>query len=305
MGMRFLAIRLEWIGTLSLQPGAILTMLITAARWALSLGLYGGILLGLSFAVREKVFMPAAVFCMALLGLGFAYGVSCGLDSWEKVPPEKEPAQLLGGPGLILANSRLPSGGGRISDATLTGAYSAGSSGTSLVLLRGPSEPGRARVVAIPGKPIAYQAEFTGRDPASVSLPPVLFGDESPWFLKSLVIDLRLNAENLRMLFNEGFLPFVLYTGALVFLLCSLSFVLKFSAWPLVSLSLGCLAFRGILALETLFNSPEMQDIFNAFLQNRLPVQLAVPLIFCGVGFLAYLYSFLVYLAKRQGEHAA
>ena len=281
-GMRLLAIRLEWIRVLSGRPESLLTDLITAARWALSLGLYGGILLALSYATRGKISMLPTVLCIIVLAIGFVCGVGKALENWEHVPPAAIPVRQLGSPGLILGNSERPSS-------------------TALVLLKGPGEPGGERVVAIPGRPLQYQAEFSGRDPSLASLPQTPFGDVSPWFLKSLAIDLRLNAEFLQRLLNEGLLPFLIYTGALILLLCSLSFILKFSAWPLANLFLGCLAFRGILALETLFNSPEMQDVFGSFLQNRLPVSLATPMLFCGVAFLAYLYSFLVYLAKRQG----
>jgi len=157
--------------------------------------------------------------------------------------------------------------------------------------------------VATPGKPLLYQAEFAGKDLAAVSLPPAPFSDETPWFLKSLAIDLRLNAEILRQHFNQGQTAFLIYTGSLIFFLCSLMFILKLSAWPLANLFLGCLAFRGVLALEVFFNTPEMQDVFDSFLQDRLPLSMAVPLIFCGVGVLFYLYSFLVSLAQRQDFH--
>ena len=95
---------------------------------------------------------------------------------------------------------------------------------------------------------------------------------------------------------------FLIYAGALILLLGSLGCVLNMSAWPLANLFLGCLAFRGILALEILLNSPEMQELFESFLENRLPLSLTVPLIFCAAGVLVYLYSILVYLAKRRGD---
>jgi hypothetical protein len=47
-----------------------------------------------------------------------------------------------------------------------------------------------------------------------------------------------------------------------------------------------------------------MQETFDSFLQNRLPLPMVVPLIFCAVGLLAYLYSFLVFLARRQSYAA-
>ena len=285
-GLRFLAIRLDWVRALSRPQPSVLSGLVSAARWALSFALYGGVLLGLSYAVRRKVFMPASVLCVLALSLCLLWCLSAGLDSWKDLPSQGGPDKVLGGPGLILASSGRPSA-------------------TSIVLLKGLAEPDGARVVAVPGKPVYYQGEYAGRNQALASLPPVPFGDDSPWFLKSIAIDIRLNAETLQRLFNEGAAPFLVYAGALVFLLSSLVFILKFSVWPLANLFLGCLALRGILALEVFFNSDEMRDAFGSFLQGRLPLSLAVPLIFAGAGLLVHLYSFLIYLTKRQSSHAA
>ena len=281
---RFLALRVEWIRMLSQEREAVLLELIAAARWALSLGLYGGILLGVSYAVRKEVFAPLAILCVASLTLVFTYGIGQAIEGWENVPPERTSTRPLGSPGLILANTVR-------------------STATVIVLLQGPTPPDGSRVVATPGRPLLYQAEFAGRDLATVSLPPAPFRDDSPWFLKSLIIDLRLNSEILRQRFNGGLLPFLIYTGSLVFFLCSLMFILKLSAWPLANLFLGCLAFRGVLALEVFFNTPDMREVFDSFLQNHLPVSLVVPLIFCGAGLLIYLYSFLVFLAKGKNDY--
>lgn len=285
-GLRFLVLRIEWVRALSQEREAVLIEIMTAARWALSLAVYGGVLLGLSYAVRRDVFTPMAILCVAVLTIGFTFGIGQLIESWENVPPAKALAQPLGKPGLILSNNVRPAG-------------------TVLVLLEGPAKPGGSRVVATPDKPLLYQAEFAGKDLSLLSLPPAPFSDNCPWFLKSLAIDLRLNAENIRQTVNAGLLPFLMYAGTLVFLLCSLMFILKFSLWPLANLFLGCLAFRGVLALELFFKTPEMQEMFDSFLQNRLPRAWAVPLIFCGVGLLAHLYSFLVYLVKRQSHYAA
>jgi hypothetical protein len=157
--------------------------------------------------------------------------------------------------------------------------------------------------VATPGKPMIYQEEVVGKDLARISLPPAPFTDNCPWFLKSIAIDLRLNAEILRHYLGEGMIPFLIYAGALFFFLSSLIFILKLSVWPLANIFLGCLAFRGVLALEMFFNTSEMQNVFDSFLQNHLPLELVVPLIFCGVGVLIHLYSFLVFLAKRQSDY--
>lgn len=284
-GLRFLELRIEWIRALSNEREAVLVEIITAARWALSLSVYGGVLLGLSYAVRRGVFALVAIPCVALLTIGFTFGIGQLLEDWEHVPPAKISMQPLGKPGLILSNNVRPAG-------------------TVLILLEGSVKPDGSRVVATPGKPLLYQEKFPGKDMSLLSLPPAPFSDNCPWFLRSLAIDLKLNAQNMRRQVNAGLLPFLMYAGTLVFLLCSLMFILKLSVWPLANLFLGCLAFRGVLALELFFKTPEMQDIFDSFLQNRLPLSWVVPLIFCVVGLLAFLYSFLVYLVKRQSNYA-
>lgn len=276
-----MALRVEWVRTLPQGPETVLSALIVAAHWALSLGLYGALLLSLSYAAREKIFVPAAVVCLIVLSMGFCFGVSAGLEHWGHVSPEQSVRRTLGGPGLILTNALS-------------------SNETAIVLLKGPAEPRGPRVAAIPGRPLIYQEEAPG--PESIDLPPVPFRDESPWFLKSIAIDIRLSAGQMAQCFSAGLLPFLIYTGALIFCLSSLGFILKLSAWPLANLFLGCLAFRGILALETFFNSPEMQDVFESFLENRLPLQLTVPLIFCAFGLLVHIYSILVFLAKRRSD---
>jgi hypothetical protein len=283
MGMHFLSLRLDRLHASFQQQEAVLTELIAASRWALSLSVYGGMLLGLHYIAQKKVFAPAGLLCIAVLSTVLAVGIGKLAEHWEKIPPERSVVQPAGGPGLILSNSSGPSG-------------------TVIVLLRGPAEPDKARVVAVPEKPMLYQAEFAGMDTAG--LPPAPFSDNSPWFLKSLAIDIRFNAENLQRQMSEGLAPFLLYIGALVFLLSSFLFIIKFSVWPLANLFLGCLAFRGLLALETFFNSPEMQTLFDSFLQNRLLITLP-SLIFCGIGFIAHIYTFVVYLTKRQSEYEA
>ena len=282
-GLRFLMLRVEWIRVLSQEHGAILADLITAARWALSFCLYGAVLLGLSYAVRKEVFAPIALPCIALLTLAFIWGADLLLENMENVPSDITREQPLGKPGLILSNTILPSG-------------------TVIVLLEGPATPNGIRVVATPGRPMLYQSEFAGKSLATANLPPAPFINSCPWFLKSLAIDLQLNAELFLQHLDNGLQPFLIQTGSLVFLLCSFMFILKLSAWPLMNLFLGCLAFRGVLSLEIFFHTPEMRDVFDSFAQNRLPLPLVVPVIFCGAGLLIYLYSFLVFLIKgRRG----
>ena len=263
----------------------ILPEIIAASHWALSLAVYGSLLLSLSYAARNDVFAPAAAVCLIILSLGFSFGISLGLRNWENVPAAAVPPRSLGGPGMILTNA-------------------AGPNETSIVLLKGPAELRGPRVAAIPDRPLVYQAEPAGGLPgAALDLPPVPFGDDTAWFLKSLAIDLRLNAEHLRLQSGLGPLSFLIYAGALIFFLCALGFIFKISAWPLANLCIACLAFRGVLALETFFNSPEIQDVFDSFLKGRLPPDMTVPLIFCGLGMLLYLYALLTHAARgRSGD---
>ncbi|MDR2434691.1 MAG: hypothetical protein LBD47_08995 [Treponema sp.] len=282
-GLRYLAIRVDWVRTLPRRQGTMLTDLIAAARWALSLALYASLLLSLSYAARGRFSVPVTAACLVALPLAFSYGVSLGLARMENLPPVRDTAKVLGGPGLFLTNARR-------------------SSDTSIVLLEGPARPGGARVAAIPGRPLIYQSEAAGPGTAS-SLPPIPFRDDVPWFLQSMSIDIRLSAEQLEARFKAGPLPFLIYAGALILLLSSLRFILTVSAWPLANLFLGCLVFRGILALETFFNSSETQDVFESFLENRLPLSLSVPLIFCAFGVLVHIYSLLVYAAKWRRDN--
>jgi hypothetical protein len=277
-GLRFLAVRAGWAGIMSQRSESVLAGIIAAARWSLSLCIYGGVILGLSYTARNRVFAPFALLFIGALTLALAWVVNQGLQNWENVRNAEKTVQPLGGPGLIMANNtRLD--------------------GTAVVLLKGPVDPG-PRVVSVSGQPLLYQAEFPGRDVTAVPSGP--FGGGSSWLLQSVAIDLRMSGDRLWRLFNEGLIPFLTYAGALVILLTSCLFIFRFSAWPLANVFLGCLAFRGILTLEIFFNTPEMQEVFRSYLQNYVPASLSVPLIFCAIGALAHVYSFLVFVIRRR-----
>jgi len=276
-GIRFLTLRVDWAKILPPKPETSLTLLISAAHWALSLALFSSILLALSYAARRNSFAPVAILCIMTLSLVFCYGLSSALERWKSVPPAQSTGIQLGGNGLILSNSL-------------------NRNETAVVLLKGTAEPLGPRVTAIPDQPLLFHETAS----ANFDLPPVPFADVTPWFLESLYIDIRLNAEMLQERFVEGLIPFLFNAGSLIFLLCSLGFAIKFSAWPLANLFLGILAFRGVLALETFFYSPEMQDIFDSFFKNLMPVEFAIPMLFVGFGVMVHFYSFLVFIAKRR-----
>ena len=283
-GIRFLVIRIEWLRLFSQQPETVFSELIAAARWALSFGLFGGILLGLNYVIRKTVNIPLSILCIALLSVSFTSGLSLGLEYLENVPAEKNTVKPPGGPGLILFSPQRPDG-------------------TSFVLLQGPEMPDGARVASVPGRALQYQPELPGRDLSFSGIPSVSFGVDNPWFMESLAIDIRLNAENLQNRLTEGIMPFLIYLAALIFLLNSFVFIQKLSVWPIANLFLGFLVFRGVLAIDVFFNSHDMQEVFASFLQNRFPVSYIVPIIFITFSLLIYLYTFFVYLAKRQNKH--
>jgi len=220
-----------------------------------------------------------AIICVMSLSMFFCIGISSVLAQRRAVPPAQTSGVLLGGKGVILSNSL-------------------NRSGTAIVLLGGTADPFGPRVTATPGQPLLFQETAS----ASFELPPVPFGDDTPWFLESLSIDLRLNAEMFQRKFAEDFSSFFRYTGSLIFLLCSLGYAIKFSVWPLANLFLATLAFRGILALETFFNTPEMRDISGSFLERVMPAQDALPMVFFGFGVLVFIYSFLVFVVKRRDD---
>lgn len=279
-GLRFLALRVDWAKNLPVRPETALTLLIAAAHWALSLSLFSSILFALSYSFRKSFFAPITVITLMALSFLFSFGISALLENWKAVPPAQTsgiPAFHTGNKGLILSNSL-------------------NRSDTAVILLNGTSDPMGPRVVSIHGEPLIYHESAGG----SVELPSVPFVDDRPWFLKSLTIDIRLNAEMFQRKFAEGFLSYLTYAGALIFILCSLGYAIKFSAWPLANLFLGILAFRGILALTTFFNTAEMQEIMESFLKGALPVALAVPLLFLCFGTLLHVYSILVFMVKRR-----
>ena len=276
-GFRFLVLWVQWMCSLPQENMAVLPVLITAARWALSVALYGSILFSLSYSIRREVFAPIAMICLMILSLAFTFGISLSLEQLEHIEPIQQNAGNLGGAGVILNQVN-----------------------TSVVLLNGPGDPRGPRVTAFTDKPLLYQAEPAGPNNSVLPLPPLPLEIASPWFLKSIAIDFRMSAEQLDASFSQGIIPFFIYAGALVFFLVSLGFIFRLSAWPLANLFFGIVVFRLILGMEVFFNSPEMQETFSAFLANHLPVSLTVPLIFCVLGLLVTIYSVLVYLAKRR-----
>ncbi|MDR0302250.1 MAG: hypothetical protein LBI04_08080 [Treponema sp.] len=279
-GIRFLALRVDWAQNLPPKPETSLTLLIAAAHWASSLAMHFAILLALSYGARRQYFAPMVVISVTLLSLIFNFGISSALYQWEHVPPAVTAGKQVGENGLILS-SKL------------------NRNETAVILLNGPAQPLGPRVVAIPDQPLQF---FESTSNVNIDLPPIPFGDDTPWFLRSVYIDFKISEAQIHKRFIESYPSYFIYAGALIFLLSSLGFAIKFSVWPLANLFLGALAFRGILAIETFLNTPEIQEIMDSFLKGTMPGTMAVPVIFFTFALLVNLFAILVYIIKRQNK---
>jgi hypothetical protein len=278
---KFLSLWVEWAKRLPPQPESSYTLFLAAAHWALSLSLFSSIVLSMNYVVRKGYFALTSIICVMALSFVFCYGASYALEKFKRMPLTHSSGVPLGGKGVILSNS--------INRNT-----------TAVVLLNGVAEPHGPRVVSVPGQPLVFQPSASG----NFELPPVPFGDDTPEFFRSLSIDIRLNAEMFQQKFAQGFDSYLFFVGALIFMLTSLGYAMKFSAWPLANLFLCTLAFRGILAFNTFFNSAEMQEKAASLLENRFPVSSALPLLFLGFGALLLVYSFLTFALKRRDDDA-
>jgi hypothetical protein len=257
-------------------------LLIAAAHWALSLTLFCSILFATNYFVRKKYFPVTSITCIMLLSLGFCFGISFLLEQWKSVPPVHTAGVQLGEKGVILSNSM-------------------NRNAAAVILLEGTANPYGPRVNVIPGQPLAFHetlpAESLG---ANLLLPPVPFEDDNPWFLNSLAIDIKLNAQIFQQHFTEGFFHYLIYVSSIIFLLCSLGYVIKFSVWPLANFFLAMLAFRGILSLGTFFNTPEMLEIIDSFLDGIMPIAFALPFFFLVFGVLMHMYSIMTIIVKKR-----
>ena len=274
---RFLSLRVDWVKNLPPKPETVLTLMLSAASWALSLSLFSSIVITLNYAVMRKCPVLISMPCVMILSFVLCFGVSFILAQLKTVPPAQSSGIAMGDKGIILSNSL-------------------NKNETAVILLNGVSDPLGPRVVAIPGQPLSYHRLSN----INIDLPAVPFKDDTPWFIKNISIDIRLNGEMLQRKYSEGFFSFLFYTGSLIFLLCSLGCFFKGSAWPLANLFLASLAFCGVISLVTFLNSPEMQDIIGSFLRNILPVSFALPILFLGFGGLLNLYSLLRFAARRR-----
>ena len=243
---------------------------------ALSVSLYLAMLLGLSYSARRKIPVPLTIIWIIVMGMIFTVGVSLGINRAVAIRPVlKQVPSVQSAPGLILSRSE-----------------------NSMILLRESREIRGPRVVSIPGQPLIYQEVPIGPNNTVINLPALAFGDEKPWFVRSLGIDFSLSAGEMRGRLDAGFYPFAVYAFSLILLLGSLRFLVELSPWPLANIFLGALVFRLILTLEIFLNSREINTLLGSYLAGRAPPSLITPLVFSALGVIVIVYTVLTRLAR-------
>jgi hypothetical protein len=280
--IHFLRIRIDVIRSMPPRNGRLGEELLAAFRWGLPVSLYSSLLLSLSYTVRRRIFAPAAMVCLFVLGSAVSLGVTAGAEGFSRLAEYLAPSKSLGNPGLILTQAD-----------------------NAIVLIGKPSDPWGPRAVSIPGQPLHYQERPRGAGGSPISLPPLPFRTGTAWILQSFIIDFSLVSGELARRFGSpgGIRPFLVYICALVFFLVSLRFVLGLSNWPLANLFLGALFFRAILAIEVFFMTPETEEVLNSLLGDLIPPPYTVPLIFTFLGFLICRYTLLSFLARRRDPY--
>ena len=253
----------------------------TEAAWkALPAALYLSILLTLSYSSRRNMPVPLAIIGILVLGFAFSLGVSIGISRSGAMKLALEPvSSIRGGPGLILSQSN-----------------------SAIILLKESNVRGGPRVVSIPGRPLVYQEVPMGPNNTILSLPALSFGEDSPWFVRSMDIDFSLSAGELKSRLGESLVTFAVYAFSLILLLTSLRFILDLSQWPLANVFLGALVFRGILALETFLNAREINVLIASFLPRWVPSMLITPAVFGALGILVIFYTLLTSVARTAGS---
>jgi len=249
------------------------------AFWnALPAALYLSILLTSSYSARKNIPIQSAILAICILACIFTLGFSLGINRVDVLEPIFKPvAEIEAEPGLILSQS-----------------------GTRVVLLKESSNIYSPRLVSIPGQAFIYQELPIGPYNTILSLPALSFGNDTPWFIRSIAIDLSISARELKARLENNYLFFAAYAFSLILLLSSLRFLVELSMWPLANMFLGALVFRGILTLETFLNASEINALVGSYLGGRIPPALITPLAFVALAILILLYTLLSRIARHE-----
>ncbi|GHV24657.1 hypothetical protein AGMMS4952_00670 [Spirochaetia bacterium] len=280
----YLQLALEAARTIPAGPPVKLRQFVAVLQRILPLTLYITILMGLSYTARRGIPLPAAIIGVFILAGGSVLGSTLGFLNLKSMDSEAAPLVLsgverktLGDPGLILSQGDMV-----------------------VVLLGDPEDAASPRVISFPERPLIYQELPVGPNNTIAALPPAPFRIEESYLMNGILTDSALVSEQFGTRMNAGLIPFAIYTGALIFLLASLRFVMDLSSWPLANLFSGAMVFRGILAFQTFIDDSVIQDFLLAFVNGRIEASFLSPIIFTGLAVLILLYTFLVNLARGR-----
>jgi hypothetical protein len=281
-GLGFLHVWIDAVSSVPARPYAYLTDFIPSAEWALPFALYVTILMSMSYASRIRVPAPAAFTLLLILVFGFAYSVSLGISHAKAMnaPPLDLRHGSLGKAGLILSGY-----------------------GTTVVLLDDPAEALGERVVSLDDRPLLYQPNPAEPDGTPIPLPPIPFSLRNIALFDSLLLDFSLAAKELSTRFVEAPVSFAAYTGAIIFILLSLSAVLNIGAWPLANFFIGAVLFRLILSFEVFICGRDTLEYLAGFFGRWIPRYLTAPVVIGAIGALLALYSVLVFAARGGERH--
>ena len=162
-----------------------------------------------------------------------------------------------------------------------------------------------SRVYAPAGEPLVYQSDPSRTGDAALTLPPVRFKTVKSPLFDSVRLDFAMSARTIAGRYRDGVLPFVYWTAALVCLQVAVSFIFNIGIWPLANLFLGAALLRGILALDVLVNSDEVQYALKDFARGVLPDTALSPAIFGFFAVLLLVYLILLYVTREASNHAA
>ncbi|MDR2633010.1 MAG: hypothetical protein LBC51_05220 [Treponema sp.] len=249
----------------------------------LPITIYGAMLLGLRYTIRVSIPIPLAILSLVILGLLCTGGLALGISRFTMPAYSRATLFSLGKPGLLLS---MPD--------------------KAVVLLYDPQDPSSPQVLSLPGKPLVYlHTPQEGNSPRRLAAPLVSFRTASPPFLQGILNDFASTAAQLQTRLNLGFVPFMIYIGALIVLLSSVRFICTLGAWPLANLCVRILVFRGVLALEAFLNTPRIQRDLLSLLGSRLPQSLLSPVLLYTLGLLFILSALILHLIRKRSRYAS
>ena len=273
-------LRVEILQTKPILFGVSAEELINAIHIAFPFTIYTAILLGLSYTARRNFPNLPSIIIVMIIGICYSFLISIGIKTLSNTLDESHSSKriVLGSAGLIFSNSD------RIT-----------------VFLEDPSNEQSPQVVATSNQPLEYKRTTTFQNSSetakSFKVMSAIINENS--ILYTIRRDLDFLVIQFRNRLMENFIPFIVYMISMVFLLSSLRFIMDISVWPLASLFLGILAFRGILSLDVWIESRSSQIFLILFLGDYLPSWLITPLIFYVIG-MVFLILTIISAIKRK-----